>query len=36
MTWLVIAEYLLKTYTLFLHSSIEEIFVELCSQQALN
>ena len=36
MAWLVIAEYLLKTYTLFLHSSIEEIFVELCSQQALN
>lgn len=34
--WLVIAEYLLKIYTPFLYSSIEEIFVELCSQQALN
>lgn len=29
--WLVITESLLKTYTPFIHSSIEEILVELCS-----
>ena len=33
--WLVLVEYLLMRYTHFIHSTLPQIFVEFCSQQAL-